>query len=527
MATTDPWVPGRLPAADPAPPRTHHEVSARQRPDWFAGIDIAAVADAALAAAEQAGAHHADVRVTNSDWARADVRDGVPTGAADGTDRGIAVRVLVQGRWGFAASAGTGVDEAAATARRAVAMARAGAALGTRQVELAPEPVHRGSWQSDFGIDPFDVPAAERSELLVERSAALLAAATVQHSEAFAHIARERVAYADLAGTAVQQERVRVHSAVTAIRVGPDGFVTMRTLAPPTARGWEYLLGPAGWDWDAELAAMPELLAEKAAAPGVEPGERTLVLDPSHLWLTIHESVGHATEFDRALGYEANYAGTTFATPDQLDRLQYGSALMHVTGDRFAEHGLATAAFDDEGVAAHRWDLVADGVLRGYQLDRAMAAEFGHARSNGCAYADSHEHVPIQRMPNVSLQPGLTPASLDDLLAGVEDGLLILGDDSWSIDMQRYNFQFTGQRAFRIRNGRAAGQVKDFAYQSSTPRFWNSLSALGGPATYELGGAMNCGKGQPGQVAAVSHGCPAARFDHVRVLNTALEGGRP
>jgi TldD protein len=533
MAGTDPWVPGRLRGDGAAPQRQAHRLSTRVRDDWFPGIDLAAVADAALAAAADAGAAHADVRCTDSRWSRADVRDGVPTGSAEGTDRGVAVRVLVEGRWGFAAAPGTDPSAVAATARRAAAMARAAAALGSRPVELADEPAHRGSWQSDFSIDPFDVPAADRSALLAERSAALLGHRSIQHSEAFAEVHRERVAYADAAGTAVQQERIRVHSAATATRVGADGFVTMRTLAPPAARGWEYVQGPAqpvggasGWDWDAELAALGDLLAEKAAAPAMEPGERTLVLDPTNLWLTIHESVGHATELDRALGYEANYAGTTFATPDQLDRLQYGSPLMHVTGDRLAEHGLATAAFDDEGVAARRWDIVAAGVLRGYQLDRAMAAQFGLPASNGCAYADSYAHVPIQRMPNVSLQPGPAPATLDDLIAGVEDGLLVLGDDSWSIDMQRYNFQFTGQRAYRIRHGRAVGQVKDFAYQSSTPQFWNSLTALGGAGTYELGGAVNCGKGQPGQVAPVSHGCPAARFDRVRILNTASEGGR-
>ena len=532
MATIDPWVPGRMLSAAPAVPRTRHGVSPRARHDWFAGIDLRAVVDAALGAAAAAGAEHADVRVTNSRWSRSEVLDAVPSGSADGIDRGVAVRVVAQGRWGFAAAPATAPDEVARTARRAVAMARAAAALGARRVELAPEPPWNGSWQSSFGIDPFDVPACDRAELLVARCADLLRDDGIQHTSAHAACWRERVAYADSGGTFVQQERIRVHSEITATSVGPDGFVSMRTLAPPVARGWEYVAGPVapvggapGWDWDAELSAMPALLAEKAAAPGIDPGELTLVLDPTNLWLTIHESVGHATEYDRALGYEANYAGTTFATPDQLDRLQYGSPLMHVTGDRLAEHGLATAAFDDEGVAVQRWDIVADGVLRGYQLDRAMAAAAGAGASNGCAYADSFAHTPIQRMPNVSLQPGSGGTTLDDLIAGVEDGLLVLGDDSWSIDMQRFNFQFTGQRAYRIRNGRPSGMVKDFAYQSSTPRFWNSLTALGGPATYELGGAVNCGKGQPGQVAPVSHGCPAARFDSIRVLNTAHEGG--
>ena len=269
--------------------------------------------------------------------------------------------------------------------------------------------------------------------------------------------------------------------------------------------------------------ALPELLAEKSVAPSVEPGRYDLVLDPTNLWLTIHESVGHATELDRALGYEANYAGTSFATLDQLGRLKYGSALMHVTGDRTAPYGLSTLGFDDEGVAAQSWDLVRDGTLVGYQLDRRMAAEHGFARSNGCAFADSAGHVPVQRMPNVSLQPDPGGPDLEGLIGGVEDGLYIVGDKSWSIDMQRYNFQFTGQRFFRIRSGRIVGQVRDVAYQSSTPTFWAGLKALGGPETYLLGGALNCGKAQPGQVAPVSHGCPVAVFEGINVLNTRME----
>jgi TldD protein len=244
------------------------------------------------------------------------------------------------------------------------------------------------------------------------------------------------------------------------------------------------------------------------------------------LWLTIHESIGHATELDRALGYEAAYAGTSFATFDQLGTLRYGSELMNVTGDRTADHGLATVGYDDEGVATQEWDIVHDGVLVGYQLDRRMARLKGFGRSNGCAFADSPSHVPIQRMANVSLQPDLAGPSTAELISGVEHGIYILGDKSWSIDMQRYNFQFTGQRFYRIENGRLAGQLRDVAYQATTTDFWGSMVAVGGPQTYLLGGAFNCGKGQPGQVAAVSHGCPAATFHGVRILNTVQEAGR-
>jgi TldD protein len=303
---------------------------------------------------------------------------------------------------------------------------------------------------------------------------------------------------------------------------------TLRTLAPPVGRGWEYLEGQ-GWDWDAEIDAMPGLLAEKVGAPSVEPGLLDLVIDPTNLWLTIHESIGHATELDRALGYEAAYAGTSFATFDQLGTLRYGSEVMHVTGDRTTPHGLATVAIDDEGVPGQSFDLVRDGVLTGYQLDRSIAAASGLGSSNGCAFADSPLHVPIQRMANVSLQPAGTAGdgpTTADLIGGVDRGLYIVGDKSWSIDMQRYNFQFTGQRFFRIEGGRLVGQVRDVAYQATTTEFWGSMEAVGGRSTYRLGGAFNCGKGQPGQVAPVSHGCPSVLIRGVRVLNTRRESGR-
>ncbi len=199
---------------------------------------------------------------------------------------------------------------------------------------------------------------------------------------------------------------------------------------------------------------------------------------------------------------------------------------MNVTGDRTVAHGLATVGFDDEGVAQQEFDIVRDGTLVGYQLNRQMAAEKQLGRSNGCAFADSPGHIPMQRMPNVSLQPAPDGPGTDDLIAGVERGLFVVGDKSWSIDMQRYNFQFTGQRFYRIEDGRLAGQVKDVAYQATTTDFWRSMEAVGGPGTYVLGGAFNCGKGQPGQVAPVSHGCPSALFRGVNVLNTAAEGNQ-
>jgi TldD protein len=369
-------------------------------------------------------------------------------------------------------------------------------------------------------------------DLLAQWSAGLLAHERIAHVDAALLQVRECKFYSDGATTALQQ-RVRIAPVLNCVAIEPDGrFETMRTLGPPAGRGLEYLGGspwsaagaPGTWDFPAELAALPGLLAEKLAAPSVEAGRYDLVIDPSNLWLTIHESVGHATELDRALGYEAAFAGTTFATPDKLGSLRYGSPVMHITGDRMAQHGLASVGYDDEGVAAQSWDLVAGGIFTGYQVDRRMALMRGMARSLGCAYADSPGHMPIQRMANVSLQPAPDGPSTEELIAGVDDGIYVIGDKSWSIDMQRYNFQFTGQRFYKIANGRLAGQLRDVAYQAVTTDFWNSMEAVGGPQTYVLGGAFNCGKGQPQQAAPVSHGCPAAVFRGIRILNTAQEG---
>jgi TldD protein len=492
----------------------------------FRALPLHGLADAALSRARALGAEHADVRVERLASQSVDLRDGGVTGVVDASTVGLAVRVVVDGVWGFASHVELTPERAAATAERAVEVARVLAPVARDRVERAAEPVHAGmEWSSPYTVDPFAVPTAEKVALLAGWSRGLLAAG-VDHVQAGLEIVQENKFYADLAGTSTTQQRVRTAPGLTATTVDRDGggFETMASLAPPAARGWEYVTG-TGWDFDAELERLPEWLAEKAAAPSVEPGRYDLVIDPSNLWLTIHESVGHATEYDRAIGYEAAYAGTSFATPDLLGTLRYGSAHMHVTGDRTVPHGLATIGYDDDGVATGRFDLVRDGVLVGYQLDRTFAPRLGLDRSNGCAFADSPHHVPLQRMANVSLQPDPSAdRSTDDLVAAVDDGVYVVGDRSWSIDMQRANFQFTGQRFYRIRGGRLAGQLRDVAYQAVTTDFWGSLDAVGGPSTWRLFGAMNCGKAQPGQSAAVSHGCPSALFRQVNVLNTRTEG---
>ena len=422
----------------------------------FTALPLRDLADAALTQAKALGAQHADFRAERLRGQQIGLSDGALQTLFDADDTGLAVRVIMDGTWGFASTVDLTTDAAARAARQAVEVAKVAAAMNTEPIELAPEPGYGDvTWLSAYQTDPFTVSVADKVALLTEWSAALFRHDTVSHVDASLQQVRECKFYADGVTTATQQ-RVRLAPALTAVAVADDGrFDTMRTLAPPAARGYEYLTG-TGWDFEAELAELPDLLAAKLIAPTVQAGHYDLVIDPSNLWLTIHESIGHATELDRALGYEAAYAGTSFATPDKLGSLKYGSGIMHVTGDRTAEHGLASIGYDDEGVAGQSWDLISGGVLTGYQLDRRMAQRCGFGRSNGCAFSDGPNHIPLQRMANVSLRPA--PAggpSTDDLISGVEDGIYIIGDKSWSIDMQRYNFQFTGQRFFKIRNGQA------------------------------------------------------------------------
>ena len=494
--------------------------------DSFTALPLSALADAALSRALDLGCSHADVRVERIRQAFRIFRDSALQTNTDQESLGLAVRVVHDGAWGFASDVVLTSDAAVTLAERAVATARVSRALTTEPVELAPEPAYpSASWLSSYEVNPFDVAESEKQARMLDLSDRLRSADGVSHADASLWYVQENKFYADTAGTSTTQQRVRIQPEFTAVCVDERGFSSMRTLAPPVGRGWEYLTG-TGWDFDAEIAQLPDHLAEHVKAPTVVAAPTDLVIDPSNLFLTIHESIGHATELDRALGYEAAYAGTSFATYDQLGTLRYGSPVMNVTGDRVVEHGLSTVGYDDEGVAGQSFDLIKDGVLVGYQLNRQMAAAKGMGRSNGCAFADSSGHIPMQRMPNVSLQPRPGGPSTEELISRVDDGLYVVGDKSWSIDMQRYNFQFTGQRFYKIEHGRLVGQVRDVAYQATTTEFWGSMEDVGNEETYVLGGAFNCGKGQPGQVAPVSHGCPSALFRGVNVLNTTAEGGQ-
>jgi TldD protein len=491
----------------------------------FLALPYERLSEVALSEMRELKCSYGDFRFERLKGQMIQARDANVERVTNSDSVGYGVRVIYEGSWGFASSYDLSEAAVRETARRAVAVAKQLGKLNMEPVQQADEPVYKGTHVSSYKLNPFEVPDAEKIAFLLKVNQTVLDTKKAQHVEFALNQVLENKFFASTEGTQTTQQRVRLHGNFDAVRVDPatGAFETMRSLGVPVGQGWEYMT--EGYDYLAAARETPELLEQKMLSRSVEPGRYDLVLHPTNMWLTIHESIGHATEFDRVLGYEANYAGTSFATLDKLNKLQYGSKIMHVTGDRNVEHGLATVGWDDEGVEGQKWDLIKDGTLVGYQLNRQMALKRG-LRSNGCAFADSPAHVPIQRMANVSLAPAQEDVSLDDLIGKVDKGIYIMGDKSWSIDMQRYNFQFTGQRIFEIKNGKVVGQLKDVAYQGVTTEFWNSMEAVGGPKTYLLGGAFNCGKGQPGQVAPVSHGAPVAMFRNINILNTTKEGAK-
>ena len=490
----------------------------------FLALPYESLADAALTRARQRHATYADFRFERLRQQIIVARDRELETCVQQESIGFSIRVIHQGAWGFASGIDMTPAAAVAVTDRALDAAAALSALNTEPVVLADEPPYSGTYVSSYEVDPFAVADEAKTGYLLTLNERALSSKLIDRVTSYAFLVSEQKFFASLSGSRILQQRVRVKGDLTAVRIDKTtgAFETMGSAAPPVGKGWEYFTN--GYDFTRDADEIPLLLEQKMSSPSVTPGRYDLVIDPTNLWLTIHESIGHSTELDRVLGYEANYAGTSFATLNHLNTLQFGSPIMHVTGDRQIEHGLSTVGYDDEGVAAQTWDIIRDGVLVGYQLDRQMAHKQKFGRSNGCAFADAADHVPLQRMPNVTLQPSPRSTGLADLIGAVDDGIYIVGDKSWSIDMQRYNFQFTGQKFFRIRGGKLAGQLKDIAYQAKTTDFWNAMEAVGGPSTFVLGGAFNCGKGQPSQIAPVTHGCPAALFRQITVLNTAQEG---
>jgi TldD protein len=481
--------------------------------------DRARWAEMALALARKAGATYADVRVNRYRTQRLSTRERQVRNIVSNTSFGYGVRVLKRGSWGFAASPEFDEKKLAEVVRAAVEIAEANAGFQARPIRLAPQKPHKDHWTSGWKIDPFQVPVETKVAKLLainERALTVKGARFVTSSMAFLG---EDKFFASSEGSVIRQEILCSDCTfeVTAVDSARGEFQSRNSLSLPVQRGYELV---EEYPYLAEAEQAAEEAVQKLSAKPVEPGQYDLVLHPTHLWLTIHENCGHPTELDRALGYEANFAGTSFLTPDKLGKFRYGSKWVNMVADRTQPGALATVAYDDDGAPAQRWYIVREGVFVDYQTTREQAEWVPGVRPRACAHADSWASVVFQRMPNVSLDPLDSKLTQDDLIADVKKGILILGDGSYSIDQQRYNFQFGGQVFWEIENGKKSRLLRDVAYQGRTPEFWNACDAVAGAKEYLLGGTITDAKGEPGQMNAVSHGCPPARFRGINVINT-------
>jgi TldD protein len=500
------------------------------------------MADVALNAARSKGATYTDVRIGRYLNQFVVTREDKVQNIVNTESYGMGVRVIANGSWGFAATDKTDNDSIAKAAELAVAIAKENSRLLTEPVRLAPQKGYgEVSWKAPIQKNAFEVPMKEKVDLLLGvNSAAMQSGANYITSLLF--MVNEQKYFASTDGSYIDQDIHRIWPAffITKIDAATGKFETRNSLSAPMGMGYEYLdvrpqdkiqsvttLYKGRYDMLEDAKAGGSQAGEKLKAKSVEAGKYDLILDPSHLWLTIHESTGHPTELDRVLGYEANFAGTSFLTLDKWEskKFNYGSKIVNIVADKTQVGSLGAVGYDDEGVQCGQWDIIKDGILVNYQTIRDQAHILGLNASQGCCYADNWGSVQFQRMPNVSLQPGKDGKSVNDLIKDVEKGIYIIGDGSFSIDQQRYNFQFGGQLFYEIKNGKIAGMLKDVAYQANSQEFWNSCTAIADERDYRLGGAFGDGKGQPPQSNAVSHGSSTARFNGVNVINTARNIG--
>ncbi len=509
-------------------------------------IDVAVkrrLADAALNAAKSAGATYCDVRVGRYMRQFVITREANVQNVVNTESLGTGVRVIADGAWGFSATNEMTPEAVAKAAQLAVAIAKANAKTQTAPVQLAPTPgVGEVSWKTPIVKNAMAVPIKDKVDLLLGVNAAAQGAgANFVNSMLF--VVNEQKYFASTDGSYIDQDVHRIWAPMTATAIDKTTgkFRTREGLSAPMGMGFEYLDGNAkdkfvspngvinyglSYDMKEDAIAAAKQAQAKLKAPSVKPGKYDLVLDPSHTWLTIHESVGHPLELDRVLGYEANYAGTSFVTLDKVkERFQYGSANVNIVADKLQPGSLGAVGYDDEGVKTKKWDLIRDGKLVDLEAIRDQAKLLGKTASDGCCYADSWSSVQFQRMPNVSLEAGKKKMSVADMIGGVENGIYIVGDGSFSIDQQRYNAQFGGQLFYEIKNGKITQQIEDVAYQIRTPEFWNACVGVCDASDYRMGGSFFDGKGQPAQVSTVSHGSSTARFNGINVINTARSLG--
>lgn len=503
----------------------------------IASGDKKTLADVALNAATSKGASYADIRIGRYLNQFLITREKKVQNIVNTESFGVGIRVIANGTWGFAATSDVTEDSIAKSAEQAVAIAKANSKIQEEPVKLAPVKGHGEiSWKTPIKKNAFEIPISEKVDLLMSVNAAAMENGA-NYVNSFLFLVNEQKYFASTDGSYIDQDihRIWPNFSVTVIDPAAGKFKSRSAISAPMGMGFEYLdpdesqkikgvttTYNKAYDMIEDATAAAKQTKEILAAKSVEAGKYDLVLDPTHLWLTIHESVGHPLELDRVLGYEANYAGTSFATLDKWETksFNYGSKEVNLFADKTQVGSLGAVGYDDEGVRCKRWDLVKDGILVNYQAIRDQVHIIGENESHGCCYADNWSSVQFQRMPNVSLAAGKNQLSVNEMIKDVEKGIYIVGDGSYSIDQQRYNFQFGGQLFYEIKNGEIAGMLRDVAYQSNTQEFWNSCVQICDERDYRFGGSFFDGKGQPGQISAVSHGCSTSRFNGVNVINT-------
>ncbi len=492
---------------------------------------VKALMQVAIDTAKSGGASYADVRVAARRQQNVNTRDRIVQGVSDTDTFGLGVRTLVDGAWGFAATSILSTDSVADITRKALAQAKANRASQLRPVQLAPTPGNQvGTWSSPIKTDPFTVAIPDKVALLLAANEAALKVKGIRTVNSSMFFLREEKSLMTSDGSYIIQTIYRTSPSMSVTAVSPDAsdFQSVDSNdIPPMGLGYEHVI-------NAKLAEMAPKYAEQAVqkltAKPVEPGRYDLLLHPSNLWLTVHETIAHPTELDRALGFEANYAGTSFVAPPDavLGKLKFGSDIMNVVGDRDQAGSLGAIGWDDEAVKPTKFDIIKNGLFVDYQTTREQATMLTDyykksgkpVKSYGCSYAQSWADVQFQRMPNVSIQPGKNDYVWEDMIGQMDKGIAIVGDGSFSIDQQRYNGQFAGQVFYEVKGGKIVGMLKDVAYQFRTPQFWGSMKVIGGPRSYKLGGAFGDAKGQPGQSNSVSHGCPPALFTQTNIINT-------
>jgi TldD protein len=509
-------------------------------------VDVALkkkMADVALNAAKSKGATYADVRIGRYLNQVVATRETRVENISNSESYGLGVRVIANGSWGFAATNNMDNASIAKAAEAAVAIAKGNSKLMEEPVQLAAQKGYgEVSWKTPIEINAFEVPIADKVDLLLKvNSEAMKGGAKYISSNLF--MINEQKYFASTDGSYIDQDIHRIWPTFTLTKTDAASgkFETRNALSAPMGMGFEYLKpkdeekikgGPVTmykkrYDILEDVREAAVHVDEKLKAKPIAPGKYDLVLDPSHLFLTIHESVGHPTELDRVLGYEANYAGTSFLTLDKWEskKFNFGSKEVNIIADKLETGSLGAVGYDDEGVKCGKWDIIKDGILVNYQTIRDQAHILGLKESQGCCYADSWDSIQFQRMPNVSLAPGSAALSAADMVKNVEKGIYMFGRNSYSIDQQRYNFQFSAQLAYEIKEGKIVGMFKDAAYQANTQEFWNSCVQRCDQKDYRLGGTFSDGKGQPGQASAVSHGSATTRFNGVNVINTGRKLG--